>query len=170
MGSNQETTLYSFSGYITNRVLDGIAAGIQDVLAQYPPTEKKYRKIFSIYVEIAQNIIFYSPQRVELENDEAGFGTLSIVETGAGIRITGINPVTPAQEEKLKTIFDHIESLDEAGLKTAYQEKMMSQFDDDESKGGGLGYYDIARKSKGSMSARFVPTGSGCNFEISATI
>ena len=50
---------YVFAGYVTNKVLDGISAGIEDVISCQPATSKKYRKIFSIYVEMLQNILFY---------------------------------------------------------------------------------------------------------------
>ena len=162
--------LYKFKGFMTNRVLDGIAAGIQDVLAVYPNTEKSYRKIFSIYVEIAQNIIFYSANRIEIPDDEAGYGTLTISEADGAITISGENKVTETQKNKLSSIFDHLDGMSVDEIKAAHQEKMMSQFDDSDSKGGGLGYYDIARKTRGNIQAEFYERNGALQFKITATI
>ena len=162
--------LYKFRGFITNRVLDGIAAGIQDVLAVYPNTEKSYRKIFSIYVEIAQNIIFYSAKRIEIPDDEAGYGTLTISEADGAITISGENNVTETQKNKLSSIFDHLDGMSVEEIKAAHQEKMMSQFDDSDSKGGGLGYYDIARKTKGNIQAEFYERNGALQFKVTAKI
>ena len=59
-------------------------------------------------------------------------------------------------------------SVDE--IKAAHQEKMMSQFDDSDSKGGGLGYYDIARKTKGNIQAEFNERNGALQFKITAKI
>lgn len=139
--------LYSFSGYITNRVLDGIAAGIEDVLAARSETNKSYRKIFGIFVEMAQNIIFYAPDRVEIPNDEAGFGTLSISTDGDHIRIHASNEVLPHQKEQLEKIFSQIKGQSSDEIGRLYKQRMLETFDDPNSRGGGLGYFDIARKS-----------------------
>ena len=142
-----ENQLYSFSGYITNRVLDGIAAGIEDVLAARNETKNSYRKIFGIFVEMAQNIIFYAPDRVEIPNDEAGFGTISILNDEEFVRIHASNEVLPHQKEHLEKIFDQIEQQSPDEIGKLYKQRMLETFDDPNSRGGGLGYYDIARKS-----------------------
>ena len=139
--------LYVFSGYITNRVLDGIAAGIEDVLPRLPETERSYRKVFGVFVEMAQNIIFYSSDRVTLDNDEAGFGTLAILRDEGAIKITASNEVQPIQMEKLNDVFGKMIGKTAEEITVLYKQRMMETFDDPTSRGGGLGYLDIARKS-----------------------
>jgi len=139
---------YFFAGYITNKILDGIASGIEDVISCQPLTQKKYRKIFSIYVEMLQNILFYSARRVEIEDGgDAAYGAIEIGLDGELVSITAVNPITDRQHEKLKAIMDHISSSTEEEITATYKQKMMDSFDDAESRGGGLGYYDIARRS-----------------------
>lgn len=48
---------YLFIGYITNNILDAIAAGIEEVIAIQPEMAGRYRYIFTIYVEMLQNIL-----------------------------------------------------------------------------------------------------------------
>lgn len=139
---------YVFAGYVTNKILDGIAAGIEDVISCQPATSKKYRKIFSIYVEMLQNILFYSSDRVEIENGgDAAFGGIEIALDGDLVSVAAANPITERQHEKLSAIMADIAASTPEQIVATYKEKMMESFDDAESRGGGLGYYDIARKS-----------------------
>lgn len=132
-------TQYLFAGYVTNRVLDGVAAGIEDVLSVQSDTTSKYRKIFSLFVEMVQNVIFYSAKRVHIDGDEAGYGMLEIKLDGSLVKVTSANPVTAAQREKLLKIMTDITSSTPEEISKAYKRKMMESFDDAESRGGGLG-------------------------------
>jgi hypothetical protein len=139
---------YVFAGYVTNKVLDGISAGIEDVISCQPATSKKYRKIFSIYVEMLQNILFYSSDRVDIAGGaDAAYGGIEIAQDGDLVSITAVNPVTERQHEKLSAIMADIAASTPEGIIASYKAKLMDNFDDAESRGGGLGYYDIARKS-----------------------
>lgn len=51
-------------------------------------------------MEIAQNIIFYSANRIEIPDDEAGYGTLTISEADGAITISGENTITESQKNK----------------------------------------------------------------------
>jgi len=167
-----EDQQYFFAGYITNKILDGIASGIEDVICCQPQTEKKYRKIFSIYVEMLQNILFYSARRVEIEDGgDAAYGAIEIGLDGELASITAVNPITERQHEKLKAIMDHIASCTEEEITATYKQKMMDSFDDAESRGGGLGYYDIARRSARPIACAFLEDESGQKlFRITAWV
>ena len=72
--------LISYSGYISDQSLEGIAQGIKAVFETGAYQTKKSRKIFSIFVESSQNIIFYSGRRMEIDGtrDGAGYGAIFI--------------------------------------------------------------------------------------------
>ena len=168
---SDSATLYAFSGYITNRVLDGIAAGIEDVLPHCSGTKKSYRKVFGIFVELAQNIIYYSSKRVDLAADEAGFGVLEIAEDGTDTRLSASNQVRPEQQEKLIEIFAQIDGCTPEQISSLYKQRMIDTFDDPDSRGGGLGYFDIARKSVRPVQYHFETTADGhITFHISAWV
>ena len=166
---NSDNPQYVFAGMITNKVLDGIAAGIEDVLSAQEATSKKYRKIFSIFIEMTQNIIFYSAERVNLENDEAGFGALEIAMDGAEIKISAANPITMEQRKKIGEIMEQISRSTPDEIIALHKAKMFASIEDPDSRGAGLGYLDIAKKSVKPVHFGFAETNCGkLLFHISA--
>jgi len=165
-------THYLFIGYMTNNILDAIAAGIEEVMAVNPHYAGKYRKIFSVYVEMLQNILFYSAERTDIASgSDAAYGGLEIAMHGDAVEISAANPVTAAQHKKLLAIMTHISGLTAAQIAAVYKQKMAESFNDAESRGGGLGYYDIARKSIRPVTFEFVPEANGRQiFKFSAWI
>lgn len=76
--SNQQ---YLFIGFITNNILDAIAAGIEEVISVMPEMASRYRYVFTIYVEMLQNILFYSDQRQAIASGgDAAFGGIEIAQ------------------------------------------------------------------------------------------
>lgn len=166
---NSDDPQYVFAGMITNKVLDGIAAGIEDVLSAQEATQKSYRKVFSIFIEMTQNIIFYSAHRIELEEDEAGFGALEIAFDGDIIKISAANPITDFQRQKIGEIMEQISRSSPEEITAIHKQKMFDSFDDPDSRGGGLGYFDIAKKSVKPIEFGFEETSDGSlMFRISA--
>ena len=53
--------LSSYSGYLSDQTLEGVSQGIKAIFETGALKTRKARKIFSVFVESAQNIIFYSP-------------------------------------------------------------------------------------------------------------
>mgnify|MGYP000265333577 CR=1 FL=1 len=166
---NSENPQYVFAGMITNKVLDGIAAGIEDVLSVHEATCKKYRKIFSIFIEMTQNIIFYSDERVHLESDEAGFGALEIALDGTEVKISAANPISREQRDRIGDIMDLITRSSADEIIAIHKAKMFESMEDPNSRGAGLGYLDIAKKSVRPVHFGFEETSCGrLLFHISA--
>jgi hypothetical protein len=153
---------YLFIGYITNNILDAIAAGIEEVIAIQPEMASRYRYVFSIYVEMLQNILFYSDQRLEIASGgDAAFGGIEIALDDDLVSISAVNPISVRQYSKLEAIMAEIAALSAEEVARSYKQKMMDSFEDSESRGGGLGYYEIARKSVRPMRYGFFEDGQG---------
>ena len=58
--------LISYSGYLSDQTLEGVSQGIKAIFETGALKTRKSRKIFSVFVESAQNIIFYSGRRMEI--------------------------------------------------------------------------------------------------------
>ena len=58
--------LISYSGYLSDQTLEGVSQGIKAIFETGALKTRKARKIFSVFVESAQNIIFYSGRRMEI--------------------------------------------------------------------------------------------------------
>lgn len=167
--SNQQ---YLFIGYITNNILDAIAAGIEEVISVKPETADRYRYVFTLYVEMLQNILFYSNERVAIASGgDAAFGGIEIALEDGLISVSAVNPVSAKQFAKLDKIMSEIAGMSLEEVSRAYKQKMMASFDDTESRGGGLGYYEISRKSVRPVRYGFFEDGEGGYlFRISAYV
>ena len=59
--------LISYSGFMSDQTLEGVSQGIKAIFETGASKTRKSRKIFSVFVESAQNIIFYSGKRLDIE-------------------------------------------------------------------------------------------------------
>ena len=66
--------LISYSGFMSDQTLEGVSQGIKSIFETGPLKTRKSRKVFSVFVESAQNIIFYSGKRMEIEGTRDGAG------------------------------------------------------------------------------------------------
>ncbi len=77
---SQQDIQISYKGPIDERILSVIGNYIEVILGKNPKASKK---IFSIFIELAQNVSFYSAEFNELtDGKEIGVGTLVVGEFG----------------------------------------------------------------------------------------
>lgn len=143
--------LVLFKGAVTQEVLAEFGSMIRTSLSY----ESKLKKIFAVFIELAQNIFHYSDERIaNPKGEDSGIGIVLIDEQKDMYILRSGNVVYNEKMEKLKEKFNHINSLDKDGLKSYYQ-KLIKQQRPDDSKGAGLGFVDIARKSDGPLKFEF---------------
>jgi len=113
--------LMLYKGPFDNHVLSVFTKYIEGIILKHPQISKK---IFSIFIELAQNIAFYSAEATDFEEEKTtGIGTLVISEhdrwytffTGNAVRNDDIMPLI----EKCEII----NSLDRAGLRKYKREQ-----------------------------------------------
>jgi Family of unknown function (DUF6272) len=105
-------------------------------------------KIFSILIELAQNVVFYSSERVSdefMENDLVGVGMLTVGQEGGHYFVMSGNRMPSASVEKLRGKLERLQSMNQDELKQYYKEQRRMDPDSD-SKGAGLGFIEMARK------------------------
>jgi hypothetical protein len=68
--------LLTFKGALSQRILVKMGDYIRNQLS----FDKKIKKIFSVFVELSQNIIRYSADREEMDGDPTGVGMVLFVE------------------------------------------------------------------------------------------
>lgn len=107
----------------------------------------KVQKMFSVFVEMAQNILYYSAEKeVRSDGKEVGVGMIVIRENERSFVITSGNAI---EREKADEIGQYCKSLIEMSreeLKALHQQRRM-QDPPKGSKGAGLGLIDMIRKS-----------------------
>lgn len=144
--------LFSFKGALNQEILVEMGNQIKTHLSM----NKKLKKIFGIFIELSQNIMHYSDEREITQNSNIGIGIITFTESEQEYTITSGNLVFHEKADDLKHRIDNIKAMTAAELKEHYNE-MISRERNAESKGAGLGFIDICRKSEGNINYIFRP-------------
>ncbi|MBR4266925.1 MAG: hypothetical protein IKQ46_12805 [Bacteroidales bacterium] len=115
----QGKKLMFFNGVFGRVPFAMIDAYCEDILDQPAIVNKKVRTVF---VELAQNINFYSEQR---ENNK-GIGFISVCQTADGFMITSANTASKYNESRLSQRLENIKLLDKSGMHS-YKRKLMHE-------------------------------------------
>jgi hypothetical protein len=142
--SKDHNIILTFKGALSQEILVEMGDMIKNKLI----TDKQIKKIFSVFVEMAQNIMHYSGEREysTKEEKEIGVGILLFTQNTTHYFITSGNVINDLTAERVKSKIDVINQLDSEGLKALYKEQL-SKPQEDGSRGAGLGFIDMARKS-----------------------
>lgn len=135
----------AFSGVMSQESIVGLGDVLRSELHQYHPLSV-VNKIFAIYVEMTQNVLHYSYVKSESNGKEIGNGCIFVIEHPDAYRLVTVNIVNGTQKENLEKKFLTINSLSEDQIRDHYlmRRKKIAEGD---SKGAGLGFLDIVRRS-----------------------
>ena len=116
------------------------------------------KKIFSVFVELAQNVMHYSAEREEDEyGKEYGVGLLVISHSDGVYAVSSANQIPTGATERVRERCEAIRSMTREELKRRYNEQRRLPRNADESKGAGLGLLDIARRCDFPLEYAFAP-------------
>jgi len=155
---HEEGIMFCYSGYMTEDILSGIGDAIKKKLALDSADKATVRGVFSIFVEQMQNVIRYSAERESHdEQNELSFGVLTVGKDNGHFFVSCGNAVENKDAKRLKEQLALIQGLDKDGLKTLYKETLRGETPEG-SKGAGVGFIDIARRSNHGFDYDFVET------------
>ncbi len=139
-----ENILISFKGALSQEILVEMGDFIKGKVSM----DRKIKKIFAVFVELAQNIMHYSIEREIVEKRTYGIGVIIFAEDDKCYNIYSGNLIGGEDIKKVCEKLDYINSLTPDELKEVYTEQRKKPHENG-SKGAGLGLYEIARKSTG---------------------
>jgi len=144
----ERNILLDFQGAISQEMLVGMAELIKKKLTQDFGPSKIVKKIFSVFIEMAQNIAHYSAERVQLLNNpsDVGAGIIVITEEAQKYTITSGNLVNNDTIEEIIARCEKINNMNREELKRFYKAEINTSREKGK-KGGGIGLIDIARKT-----------------------
>jgi hypothetical protein len=139
-----QNILVFYNGAISNEMVMQLG----DILEKKQTLSGKMKRLFSIFIEMSQNIMRYSIHREHLDgaDEPTGVGMVLVVEHADAYLISAANLV---EQPDVKIIFeqiDYVNSLDKDALKALFLERRKMP-PPPGSKGAGLGLIDMARKS-----------------------
>lgn len=142
--------MFCFSGYMTEEVLAGIGDALKRKLQVEAVDTRTMRGLFSIFVELVQNVIRYSAESATPEQTDdvmdLRYGVLTVGRADGGYFIACGNVVQQADADRLVDNLAHLKSLSPDELKALYRQTLR---DDPPkgSKGAGVGFIEIARRA-----------------------
>lgn len=150
---NSNNVIFSFCGPMSQKVVEGVGTTVKNALATDNVSPTVSMKVFGIFVEQVQNVIHYSEDKISNENmidNELRLGIIMIGQCSENYFVAGGNKIKNIHVQKLDDMLQKIISMDKEELKDYYKQKRREE-NETTSKGGGLGFVEMARKSSKPM-------------------
>ena len=137
---NDTGIIVSYKGPVTARILSEISREIRSVFSHDRVTK---RKIVSIFIELAQNVSFYSVEFNRFGTTSDRVGTIVLFEEDEKYILTTGNLVPLEDVEELKEQCEVVNSLNHEELRT-YKREQRDSPANIKSKGAGIGIIQAA--------------------------
>jgi len=158
---NDSGILFSFSGYISEGILFALGDALKKKLSHDETDSNTVRRVFSVFVEQAQNIIRYSAEKFS-DHAEAGprisSGMITVGCEGGKFFVACGNIMLREDVYLLKEKLELLRGMDPAGIKAYYLEKLKEP-SDAASMGANIGLIEIARRSSEPIQFDFTDAG-----------
>jgi hypothetical protein len=167
---SSEQILICFNGPISRTLISEIGDALKRHIHVSTDNLSSAMDVFSVYIEMSQNIRHYSAARGYAEPDATA--TVVIAETADGRYVVSAGNVveTPDGEAMLERV-TRLAALDKQQLKALYKEQLRQPRPAGVSSGAGLGLIDVARKTSAPLQCSLDPLNAGQVFlTIRATI
>lgn len=139
---SQDNIILSYKGPLTDVLLSEFSRDIRKKLQEDPVSGKK---VFAIFMELAQNVLYYSKEVNHFGNRDK-VGTLVILHNHDKYELITGNLVFKTVVPKLLEKAEIINSLDREALRE-YKRELRNNPENEESKGAGIGLVQAALTS-----------------------
>jgi len=125
---------------------------------KFPASPKASGKLFSIFIELAQNISYYSSETDIFDDSDKrhGIGTIAIIDAGDKFKLISGNLIINEAVEDIASKIEKINQLDQEGLRQLKKEVRSSPRREGH-KGGNIGLIQIAIKSENPLDVESKP-------------
>lgn len=149
----QEDVLLSYKGPITDFLLTEFS---NDIRSQLREERKAGKKVFSIFMELAQNVLYYSREMDGFDGDDK-VGILAVFELDDCFKVMTGNMIPAESVPKLVEKCKKINSLDRESLR-AYKRELRDSPPHSGSKGAGIGLVQVALTANNVLDAQMEQT------------
>ena len=139
----------SYSGFVSEDILEAVGQTLRDRLRDMDSSPKQIKQVFSIFVELMQNVIRYGddgPQPVSPSGEKPSYGMLTVSRNNGELVVMSGNFIANEDAEKICARIDELKSKSQDELRQIYKDKLR-QPTEEQSKGASLGLIEIARRS-----------------------
>jgi len=145
---NQQGLFFCFGGPISQQLMVGIGDTLRNKMKFDDADSATIVKVFSMFVEQSQNIIHYSAEKTPPNDDKAEMssGIIGVGYDNDYYYVSCGNIIHNEVVESLREQLTKLQVMDRSELKRYYKEKRRNETPES-SKGAGLGFIELARKS-----------------------
>lgn len=146
----EEEFFLSYSGFVSEDILEAVGQTLRERLEGVASSPQQIRQVFSIFVELMQNIIRYGddgPQMPDKDGEKPSYGMLTVSRSGDEIVVISGNYIPQEQAEQMSLRLHELQGRSKEELRQIYKDKLR-QPAEETSKGASLGLIEIARRSK----------------------
>jgi hypothetical protein len=164
--SAQQGVIFSFNGFISENILFALGEALKRKMSLEETNLQTIKRVFSVFVEQAQNIIRYSSEtlsRSGQESDRISSGLITVGREGGRFFVVCGNLIRRQDADALEERLEKIRNLDPAGIKAYYLEKIKGAADP-ASLGASLGLIEIARRASEPIQYDFAEINGGTSF------
>jgi len=146
MVDNDGIVFLSYGGFLSQTLIAGMTEALEKETEENDMNMSVSNNLFTIFIELSQNMMNYS-KSINAEDHSIRPQGLIIVtkDDDFNYHIHSQNIVSLADREKVEPKLVEIQSLDKDGIKKRYRELRKSG-QNTHGKGGGIGFYEIAKK------------------------
>ncbi|MBF0550746.1 MAG: hypothetical protein HQK60_09430 [Deltaproteobacteria bacterium] len=142
--------IFCFSGAISQGIVEGIGETLKQKMALEETRVSTMQKVFGIFVEQMQNISNYSAEKIESQKNESGtelrFGILTVGRDKEMFCIRCGNYIIKEDAGGLSEKLYKLRNMSKEELNIYFRERRKAA-PEPGSKGAGLGFIEMARKS-----------------------
>lgn len=146
---SHDNIILSYKGPLTDTLLSELS---KDVREKFNNSRKTGKKVFSIFMELAQNVLYYSR---EMDGFDGGdkVGILAVSQIGDHYSVMTGNMIPADSVPKLVAKCEKINSLDRDSLR-AYKRELRDSPPHTGSKGAGIGLVQVALTANNQLDAQ----------------
>jgi hypothetical protein len=151
--------VFYYYGYFSQNVVSAMADTIKLSLQQSEAASSTRRRLFSCFVEMAQNIIHYSSEALTpatQSDKEVRQGSVCIGQSAESYYLLCANRVAAADVDALRAKLEPLRTMTLDEIKRAYQQTLRAD-QSEGSKGSGLGFLTVARDASEPLEFEFEP-------------
>jgi hypothetical protein len=136
----------TYGGFITQSLIAGMTEALEKESEQNELSQRVANNIFTIFIELSQNMMNYSKSKKE---EDKNFDPKGLIVVGKNNEddyyILSQNILDKTDRAKILPKLQDITTLDQEGIKLKYRELRKSGRDQ-HGKGAGIGFYEIAKR------------------------
>jgi hypothetical protein len=159
----QRRILFYYYGYFSQTIVSAMADTIKLSMQQADAHPTAKRRLFSCFVEMAQNIIHYSSESLTpmtQDEDKIRQGSVCIGHSGERYYLLCANRVAADEVPSLREKLDPLRTMTLEEIKRAYSDTLRAETPEG-SKGAGLGFLTVARDASEPLEFEFTPLDNG---------